>query len=71
MDHFNLCFIFCYAVLSVSRSRVITCWKRADILACFPIGVLGQVYVWYLVVSIPDLCPPLNVVLTIYKNTSF
>ena len=43
---------------------VVTCWKRADLLALvcgvycefvtFPIGILGQV--WYLIVSIPDLC---------------
>ena len=43
---------------------VITCWERADLLdlVCgvqlcicrFCIGILGQV--WYLIVSIPDLC---------------
>ena len=43
---------------------VVTCWERADLLALvrgvfcefvtFPCGVLGQV--WYLIVSIPDLC---------------
>ena len=43
---------------------VVTCWERADpsALVCsvslwvchFPIGILGQV--WYLIVSIPDLC---------------
>ena len=42
----------------------VTCWERADLLALvcgvqlwvchFPIGILGQV--WYLIVSIPDLC---------------
>ena len=42
----------------------VTCWERAgllalvcDVLLCvcsFPIGVLDQV--WYLIVSIPDLC---------------
>ena len=57
-----------YAVLSISCSLVITCWERADFLALlcivfscvfvtFPYGVLGQV--WYLIVSIPDLCLPL------------
>ena len=40
------------------------CWERADLLTLvcgvklcvcrFPIGILGQV--WYLIVSIPDLC---------------
>ena len=43
---------------------VVTCWERADLLALvcgvqlsvcnFPIGILGQV--WFLIVSIPDLC---------------
>ena len=43
---------------------VVICWERADLLALvygvllwvchFPIGILGQV--WYLIVSIPDLC---------------
>ena len=43
---------------------VVTFWERADLLALvcgvfcefvtFPIGILGQV--WYLIVSIPDLC---------------
>ena len=43
---------------------VVTCWERADLLALvcgvfcefvtFPFGILGQV--WYLIVSIPDLC---------------
>ena len=41
---------------------LVTCWERADLLALvcgvfcchFPIGILGQV--WYLIVSIPDLC---------------
>ena len=46
-------------------SLVVTCWERADLLASlyvmfssvfvtFPYSVLGQV--WYLIVSIPDLC---------------
>ena len=44
--------------------RVVTCWERADLLALvcgvqllvgqFPIVILCQV--WYLIVSIPDLC---------------
>ena len=41
---------------------VVTCWERADLLALVcgvfcefvTIGILGQV--WYLIVSIPDLC---------------
>ena len=43
---------------------VVTYWERADLLALvcgvqlwvchFTIGILGQV--WYLIVSIPDLC---------------
>ena len=43
---------------------MVTCWERADHLAlvcdvklciCHFCGILGQV--WYLIVSIPDLCP--------------
>ena len=51
--------------LSVPSSIVVTCWERADLLALLyvmfycvfitlPNGVLGLV--WYLIVSIPDLC---------------
>ena len=53
----------CFCVCS-SRLFVVTCWERADLLALvvmfncvfvtFPCGILG--YVWYLIVSIPDLC---------------
>ena len=49
---------------SIYMCFVVTCWERADLLALvcgvccefvtFPIGILGQV--WYLIVSIPDLC---------------
>ena len=63
-----LCF-FClvFAMLlwaSVNMCLVVTCWERAGLLALvcgvqlgvchFPIGILGQV--WYLIISIPDLC---------------
>ena len=55
----------CYVFVGVFfMCLVVTCWKRADLLAfvcgvllgvChFPICILGQV--WYLIVSIPDLC---------------
>ena len=58
-------FCICHAFLSVHCSLVITCWERANLLALlylmfscvfvtFPCGVLGQV--WYLIVSISDLC---------------
>ena len=51
--------------MSVCCNIVVTCWERADLfallnvmLSCvfvtFLFGVLGQV--WYLIVSIPDLC---------------
>ena len=51
--------------MSISHSLVITRWERTDLLALlhvmfscgfvtFPYGVLCQV--WYLIVSIPDLC---------------
>ena len=49
---------------SVYLCLVVTCWERADLLTLvcgvllqichFLIGILGQV--WYLIVSIPDLC---------------
>ena len=49
---------------SVYMCLLVTCWERADLMALvcgvllwvchFPIGILGQV--WYLIVSIPDLC---------------
>ena len=55
-----------YAVLSVPCSLVVSSRERANILALlcvmfscvfvsFPYGDSGQV--WYLIVSIPDLCP--------------
>ena len=54
-----------HAVLSVHFSLVVTCWERANLMtllyvmfSCvfvtFPCGDLGQV--WYLNVSISDLC---------------
>ena len=57
---FHVCHIF----LSVHCSLVVTCWKRADLLALlsvmvycvfvtFPYGILCQV--WCLIVSVPDL----------------
>ena len=61
-----LCFLSCvsHAVASVHCCLVVTCWKRADLLALvgdgycicvtFPSGILGQV--WYLIVLFPDLC---------------
>ena len=59
---------------SVYMCFVVTCWERADLLALvcgvyyefvtFPFGILGQV--WYLIVSIPDLCT-----LTYFKKNEF
>ena len=53
-----------HLLASVYMCLVFTCWERADLLALvcgvqlgvchFPIGILVQV--WYLIVSIPDLC---------------
>ena len=62
---FFICICLCHVVLPVSCSLVVTCWERADVSALlyvafccvfvsFPYNVLGQV--WYLIVSIPDLC---------------
>ena len=62
----SLLFVFVFIILlSVSCSIEVACWERADLLAflyamffclfvIFQYGVLGQV--WYLIVSIPDLC---------------
>ena len=58
-------FCVCHAFFSVHCSIVVTCWERAHPLALlcamfysvfvtFPCGVLGRV--WYLIVSISDLC---------------
>ena len=55
----------CNFLMSVCCNLVVTCWGRADLLALLNVmvscvfvtllfGVLGQV--WYLIVSIPDLC---------------
>ena len=67
MDHFFLscvCYAFVQMCASVYSCLVVTYWGRAGLLALvcgvslkvchFPIGILGQV--WYLIVSIPDLC---------------
>ena len=60
---FHVCLYF--TVLSVPYSFVINIWERADILALmcvmFPCGFVIFSYavsgkVWYLIVSIPDLC---------------
>ena len=61
----SFCLVFAMPLYaSVYMCLVVTCWERADLLALvcgvllrvchFPIGILGQV--WYLIVSIPDLC---------------
>ena len=62
---FLFCLVFALSLCaSVYMCFVVTCWERADLLTLvcgvycefvtFPIGILGQV--WYLIVSIPDLC---------------
>ena len=64
MDLF-ICVYHLHIGLSVSCSLAVTCLERADFFGfpardvflrfvTFPYGVLGQV--WYLIVSIPDLC---------------
>ena len=54
--------------LTYMNVELVTCWERADLLTLFcgvlllvchfPIGILGQV--WYLIVSIPDMCTLTN-----------
>ena len=59
------CLVFAMPLCaSVYMCLVVTCSGRADLLALvcgvkllvchFPIGILGQM--WYLIVSMPDLC---------------
>ena len=59
-------FLYCvsHAFASAHCCLMVTCWERAELLALvgdtycvfvtFLCGVLGQV--WYLIVSLPDLC---------------
>ena len=62
---FLFCLVFAMSVCVFAyMCFVVTCWERADLLALvcgvqlwvcrFSIGILGQI--WYLIVSIPDLC---------------
>ena len=61
---FLFCLVFAMSLCaSIYMCFVVTCWERDPLgsrLWCllgvfhFPIGILGQV--WYLIVSIPDLC---------------
>ena len=57
----------CFAALSVQCSLVVICWERAKLLAllyvmffkfCVFVTFLcyGLGQVWYLIISIPDLC---------------
>ena len=60
----------------VYMCRVVTCWEGTDLLALvcgvlllacyFPICILGQV--WYLIVSIPDLCTLTFIDMSIYMT---
>ena len=75
------CLVFAMPLwVSVYMCLVVTCWERADFLALicgvqlwvchFPIGILGQV--WYLIVSIPNLCTltyfPYDKLAKVYAN---
>ena len=75
-------FLSCFVMLectSVCWCFVVICWGRDDllVLVCdvllwrcnFPIGILGQV--WYLIVSIPDLCLFLTLKLPVCIHTSW
>ena len=66
MDHLcNFCIVFVMlsrlliAALWSPAGQGLTSWLSFVVLNCavvtFPFGILGQV--WYLIVSIPDLCP--------------
>ena len=66
MDH--LCYL-CIVFVMLSRLLIAALWSPAGkgltswlsievlnwVVVTFPFGILGQV--WYLIVSIPDLCP--------------
>ena len=65
MAHCFVIYAVCHAILSVHCNLVVTCWERAGLLtllyvmflfcfSTFPCGVLG--HVWYVIVSIPELC---------------
>ena len=61
---FSVLCLLCLCTYLFIMCLVVTYWERADLwaLVCgvllwvcyFPIGILGQL--WYLIVSIPDLC---------------
>ena len=56
-----VCYVLC---ASLYMCFVVTCWERADLLALvcgvycefFTFPLVSWVRVWYLIVSIPDLC---------------
>ena len=62
---FLFCLVFAMSLcVSIYMCFVVICWERADLLALvcgvcceivtFPLVSIGKV--WYLIVSIPDLC---------------
>ena len=58
MDH--LCYL-CFVIVMLSRLFIAALWSPAwkgltsnCVFVTFPCGIQGQV--WYLIVSIPDLC---------------
>ena len=66
MDHlcyFCIVFVILWRLLIAAfwspAGKGLTSWLSFEVLNCvvvtFPFGILGQV--WYLIVSIPDLCP--------------
>ena len=59
---FLFCLVFAMSLCaSVYMCFVVTCWERADLLAlvcgvCYEFVTFPSGQVWYLIVSIPDLC---------------
>ena len=54
---FFFCLVFAMSLCaSVYMCFVITCWERADLLALVCGVLLWICEVWYMIVSIPDLC---------------
>ena len=54
MDLFCNLRCLCLAVSSVPCNLVITCWERVVLFAL--LCVMFSCQVWYLIVSIPDIC---------------
>ena len=63
---YALCTHLFICALRSPAGKELTSWLSFVVYSChFPIGILGQV--WYLIVSIPDLC---TLTFTVYMSTN-